>query len=264
MRPLVGAGSLSSMKLPPLNPPARRRRLIPALFLPLGLAALASAQPAPEFQSLFNGSDLTGWSGLDGYWSVRDGAITGRTTAEMPLKTNTFLVWRDEVANFEFRAKFRLSAENPKHFSNSGVQYRSRIIDPAKWIVGGYQADMDADNVYTGQLYEERGRGIVVKPGERILIGPLNAAGKPQLTALGAPTDPAAIKATIHPGEWNDLVIITQGNHLRHWVNGLLTAEAIDLDETKGAKSGVLALQLHAGAPMTAQFKDIMLKVLPP
>ena len=195
---------------------------------------------------------------------MREGAITGRTTAERPLKTNSFLVWREPVANFEFRAKFRLSADNAKHFSNSGVQYRSRIIDPAKWIVGGYQADMDADNVYTGQLYEERGRGIVVKPGERIRIGPLDAGGKPQLVAFGSPTDPAAIKATIHPGEWNDLVIIAEGNRLRHFVNGLLTAEAIDTDETKRAQSGVLALQLHAGPPMTAQFKDIMLKVLPP
>jgi len=50
-------------------------------------------------QELFNGKDLAGWKGLD-FWSVEDGAITGRTTKEKPTKGNTFLVWEGEVADF--------------------------------------------------------------------------------------------------------------------------------------------------------------------
>jgi hypothetical protein len=231
----------------------------------LGLVSLAPAQPAAKFTALFNGTDLTGWSGLDGFWSAQDGTITGETTAKRPLKTNTFLVWQGgDVANFEFRAKFRLFAGDARHFGNSGVQYRSHIVDRAQWIVGGYQADMDVANVYTGQLYEERGRGIVVKPGERIRIGPLDAHHKPQLISLGEPTGSETIKASIHPGQWNELVIIAEGNRIRHFVNGLLAAEAIDTDEAHRAKSGVLALQLHAGPPMKVQFKDIELKTMAP
>jgi len=237
---------------------------LPLFALALVTAAAAPAA-APEFHSLFNGTDLTGWAGVPGFWSVQDGTITGRTTAAMPLKTNSFLVWQGgDVANFEFRAKFRLAAGDSHHFGNSGVQYRSHIVDQAYWVIGGYQADMDVDNVYTGQLYEEKGRGIVVKPGEHVRIGLIGAKGKPLLTPFGTPTDPAAIKATIQPGKWNDLVIIAEGNHLRHYVNGLLTAEAIDLDPSKGAATGILALQLHAGPPMSVQFKDIQMKVLPP
>ncbi|MGH8016690.1 MAG: 3-keto-disaccharide hydrolase [Opitutaceae bacterium] len=225
-------------------------------------ASATARTPAaePGFIKLDNGRDLAGWSGDPRYWSVQDGAITGKSTAGNPVEANTFLIWQGgKPAGFELRAQFRLTTEQ----GNSGIQYRSRVLDGDRWVVGGYQADMDAANRYTGMLYEEKGRGIVVRPGERIRIGPLDDAGKPTLSAAGPAGDAAAIKAAIHTGDWNEIVIIAEGNHLRHYVNGRLTAEAFDDDETKAAKSGVLALQLHTGPPMTIQFKDIRLKRLP-
>jgi len=241
--------------------PSLRFRLLVCLTL-LGFAAHAGAA---EARSLFNGRDLAGWSGNPAFWSVRDGTITGRTTAEQPLKANTFIVWQGgEVADFELHLKFRLIADNARNFANSGVQYRSRVIDPGAWIVGGYQADMDAANQYTGMLYEERGRGILVRPGERIRIGPAGADGKPALEPTGPAGDPAAIKAAIKAGEWNELVIIARGNQVRHLVNGQVTAEFTDTDDAVRARSGVLALQLHTGEPMTVQFKDISLQPLAP
>lgn len=209
--------------------------------------------------SIFNGHDLTGWTGNPQMWSVEDGVITGRSTVEHPVEVNTFLVYQKPVKNFELRAKFRLQGES----ANSGIQYRSKYFDESIWSVGGYQADMDVVNRYTGMLYEERGRGIVVKPGERIRIGPLKDNGKPQLDAIGEPTDPAVLKAAIHAGEWNEIVILVEGNHHRHYVNGVLTAEAYDTDPAKSASSGLLALQLHRGPPMIAQFKDLTLTTLP-
>ena len=70
----------------------------------LALLALASTAFA-EDKNLFNGKDLTGWKGLD-FWSVEDGCITGRTTKEKPTKGNTFLVYQDEVADFELTFKY--------------------------------------------------------------------------------------------------------------------------------------------------------------
>jgi hypothetical protein len=58
--------------------------------------------------SLFNGKDLTGWDGNPKFWSVRDGAITGQTTAENPTKSNTFNIWRGgKLGDFELRLRFR-------------------------------------------------------------------------------------------------------------------------------------------------------------
>jgi hypothetical protein len=50
--------------------------------------------------------------------------------------------------------------------TNSGVQYRSvELPDVGKWVLKGYQADIDFENRYTGQLYEERGRAFLAMRG---------------------------------------------------------------------------------------------------
>ena len=239
------------------------------------LATLAASAFAadPGFKDIFNGQDLTGWKGL-AFWSVKNGAIVGQTTAEKPAKGNTFLVYQDaQPANFELRLQFRLTGQNEKGWGNSGVQYRSKVVDAAAFVVAGYQADIDSPFNYTGMLYEEKGRGILMATGEKIRIGATTmvddakkAGAKKKKTAvekLSGATLAAEIAAAYKPGQWTDLTIIAEGNHLRHYVNGKLTADVTDTDETMGAKSGVIALQLHQGQPMTIEFKNLRLKTLP-
>ncbi len=119
-------------------------------------ATLLDDSPAKSgFQQIFNGKDLAGWEGHPKLWFVRDGAITGETTAENPATNNTFLIWTNGlVGNFELRCAFRIVPHNNQGFANSGIQYRSRVVNPSYWVVGGYQADMEAGPNYTGNLYE--------------------------------------------------------------------------------------------------------------
>lgn len=42
--------------------------------------------------------------------------------------------------------------------TNSGIQYRSKVIDLADFVVGGYQADFEYGDNSSGILYEETGR----------------------------------------------------------------------------------------------------------
>ncbi len=246
-------------------------RLASLALFALATSSFALAADA-GFKSIFNGKDLTGWEGLS-FWSVKDGAIVGRTTAEKPTKGNTFLVWKDgQPANFELRTSFRLTAQNDKAFGNSGIQYRSKVVDAAGFVVAGYQADIDVSGQYAGMLYEEKGRGMLMTPGEIITIGattmiddpkkPGAKKGKTAVEKLSGATPPAEILAAYKKGDWNDLVIIAEGKHLRHYLNGKLTAEVTDADPTLAPKSGVLALQLHAGPPMTIEFKNLQLKTL--
>ena len=105
------------------------------------------------FESIFNGKDLAGWDGHPKLWFVKDGTITGQTTTENPAKHNTFLIWTNgTVGDFEFRCSFKLTPHNPQGFANSGVQFRSKVVDPSYWVVNGYQADMEAGPNYTGTL----------------------------------------------------------------------------------------------------------------
>jgi hypothetical protein len=223
----------------------------------VAIAAVASLSVAvrgqePDVKSLFNGKDLSEWKGDMKRWSVEDGAITGRTTPETLLKEyNTFLVWKGgEPADFELRLKYKIVG------GNSGVQYRSKLIDPEKYIVSGYQGDIDSSPKFTGMNYEERGRGFVAPRGVKVEV---SADGKKNETKIG---DAAELQKKVKNEDWNDYTIVAKGNHLTHIINGVVMSEVIDNQKDKAAKSGVIALQLHAGPPMTVQFKDIQLKLL--
>ena len=217
----------------------------------LALLALASTACA-EDKNLFNGKDLTGWKGLD-FWSVEDGCITGRTTKEKPTKGNTFLVYKDEVADFELTFKYKIIG------GNSGVQYRSKLVDEKGYVVAGYQADFEAGKTYSGILYEEKGRGILAQRGQKTVIKEGAAPNKPKVEVAGEVGKSAEIQAKIKSEDWNDYRIVAKGGHLQHFINGVPTVDVTD-ETAVGAKKGILALQLHAGPAMVVQFKDLVLK----
>jgi len=218
----------------------------------LALLALASTAVA-EDKNLFNGKDLTGWKGLD-FWSVEDGCITGRTTKEKPTKGNTFLVWQGgEVGDFEFTFKYKIVG------GNSGVQYRSKLVDEKAFVVSGYQADFEAGKTYSGILYEEKGRGILAQRGQKTVIKDGEKPAKAKVEVTGEVGKSAEIQAKIKAEDWNEYRIVAQGGHLQHFINGVQTVDVTD-QTAVGAKKGILALQLHAGPAMVVQFKDLVLK----
>lgn len=219
-----------------------------ALILLVSLAA--SAAFAEESQSLFDGKTLKGWKGREGFWSVQDGAITGQTTKEMPTKGNTFIIWQGgKVKDFELKLKFRIFG------GNSGIQYRSKEV--GEFVISGYQADFDGANTWAGTLYEEKGRGVLAKRGNKVVI---HEDGTKETTGSTAPEK--EIVAAIKKEDWNEYVITVKGNHLVQKINGVTTIDVTDNQEEKRAMSGLLALQLHAGPPMKVQFKDIELTPL--
>jgi len=226
----------------------------------IALLTLGSLAFAGEKQ-LFNGKDLTGWHGQLEFWSVQDGAITGHTTAEHMVAENTFLIWDGEAGDFELTFKYKLTDMDGKSdkFGNSGVQYRSTVVKPEYSVVAGYQADMECGKTYSGILYEEKGRGILAKRGEKVVVKQSDNPKKPTLEKTGTLGTSEEIQAAIHPGEWNDYKIVAKGNHLQHFINGKQTIDVTD-ETAEGAKKGVIALQLHKGPTgMTVQFKDMVL-----
>ena len=233
------------------------------LVATLVLAAAAFAAEAPKsappepagMQQLFSGKDLTGWDGDPRLWSIRDGVVRGETTKENPARGNTFLIWKGgEIGDFELRLSFRIKG------GNSGVQYRSKHLpfketDENKWVISGYQAEVEDTPGKVGFLYHERGRGYLCNVGEKVVIG---EDGKPKV--VGKLGDKEAIGSTYKKSDWNDYVIIGKGNHLVHYLNGVQTVDVTDNDPKNRALKGILALQIHAGPPMVVEFKDVRLK----
>jgi hypothetical protein len=228
-----------------------------SVLLSVLLFAHAVVGAEEGFKPIFDGKTLKGWEGDAKLWRVEDAAITGQTTPANPAKNNTFLIWRGgKVADFELRLEFRMPNAG---FANSGVQYRSRE-EPKKvgrWVVGGYQADMDGQNEYTGILYDERGRGILAMRGQKTVIG---ADHRPKLVEQFA--DPKELAKVIKNHQWNEYHIIARGNHLVQKINGRLMIDVTDNDAKVRKLEGIVALQIHVGEPMKVQFRNIRLKQL--
>lgn len=215
------------------------------------IAAVLTALPLQAddgFENLFNGRDLSGWDGDPELWSVEDGCITGTTRGPDHLKYNKFLIWRGgQVADFELRCEFRLEGTN-----NSGVQYRSREDrGRGDWVVVGYQADIHSNPAYTGMLYDEKGRGIIARRGQKTVV---TEDGTKQTSPLDVPVTPLDLT------EWHELKIIARGNRLIHQVDGVTTVEVIDQQEAERELEGIIALQVHRGPAMKVQFRNIRLK----
>jgi len=212
-------------------------------------SAAVTVKPGPDgFVHLFNGRNLNGWSGDPQYWSVEDGALTGKTDGT--LQMNRFITWTGStIRNFELRVQVKVSAGG-----NSGLQYRGTSRpDLGLDIVTGYQCDIVADNPhYNGMLYEERGRRILSHTGEQVIVAP---DGRPWIVGQ-LPVKEFA------PDEWHDYRVLVEGNHHRHWIDGHPTADLIDFDAKGRALEGVLAVQVHVGPAMKIQFQDFKIKHL--
>ncbi len=229
--------------------------------LTLALCALlaggaAFAAEDDGFKSLFNGKDLKGWDGNPKFWRADGGVIVGQTTKENPTQGNTFIVWKDgELADFELKLEFKIEG------GNSGIQYRSFGLsktDP--WRIGGYQADFESGDTYSGICYGEGFRGILSGRGEKSTLT-VDDKGKlvRKTEKFG---ESAEIGKAVKKGDWNEYRIVAKGFEFTHYINGVKTTELIDNDEKTRRAKGVLALQLHAGPPMKVQFRNLRLKEL--
>lgn len=209
------------------------------------------------FQSIFDGTSLRGWDGDPSFWRAENGVIVGQSTEQNPIKQNTFLIWRGgEPADFELKVEFRVDA------TNSGVQFRSIQLPPGpdigKWVMKGYQADIDFANQFTGQIYEERGRGFLAMRGQAVYVPD---GGRPKVIG-NLQKSPDELKAIIKVNDWNQVHLIARGNTIIQILNGAVTSIVVDDDSTNRALGGLLGFQLHVGPPMKAEFRNIWLKRL--
>jgi len=209
------------------------------------------------FQSIFDGTSLRGWDGDPSFWRAENGVIVGQSTEQNPIKQNTFLIWRGgEPADFELKVEFRVDA------TNSGVQFRSVQLPPGpdigKWVMKGYQADIDFANEFTGQIYEERGRGFLAMRGQAVYVPD---GGRPKVIGNLEQT-PDELKTIIKVNGWNQVHLIARGNTIIQILNGAVTSVVVDDDSKNRALGGLLGFQLHVGPPMKAEFRNIWLKRL--
>ena len=200
-------------------------------FVALALSLTSGAVKAQRvaFQkpvAIFDGKTFAGWEGDLKIFRIQDGAIVGGSLKDK-IARNEFLCTKKTYGDFELRLKFKLlGGEN----ANAGVQFRTKRIPNDSEVIG-YQADMGQG--WWGALYDESRR-------KKVLVGP----------------DQAKMKDVVKIGDWNDYVIRAEGKHIQLWVNGVQTVDYMEADPQVEA-AGVIAVQIHAGPPSEAWYKDI-------
>jgi hypothetical protein len=184
-------------------------------------------QPAAD-PSFFDGKTLTGWEGLNGYWSVRDGAIVGLCPRGRPA--HTFLCSTRSYSDFELRFQVKVR----DGVGNSGVQFRSRITDRGNFRTSGPQCEIaELNNLHPpGSLVTEPGGPSLTAPRERV-VGVYKA------------------------GDFNEFSIKCVGQHVTIRVNGVTT---VDDDWPTMPREGIIAWQIHGtNPPREVVFKNITL-----
>lgn len=235
------------------------------------VVATDSANADDGFVRIFDGETLKDWEGDTTYWRAEGGSLVGEVTPTTLLKSNTFIVWQGgSPADFELKLEFRIAEAG-----NSGINYRSEVLEGVPHALKGYQADIDGKNNYTGQNYEERKRTTLAYRGEKVVVHSQDNPSDPESLranvknnawtkreVTGSLGNADSLKSVIKSGDWNTCHIIATGNHLQHFVNGVLMSDVIDSDSVNRTMSGLLGVQVHVGPPMTVEYRNIMLKQL--
>jgi hypothetical protein len=216
--------------------PAERPKDSPTDNRPSEKTTKTASAPAPKptttgRRQLFT-TDLAGWKGLDGYWSVKDGVLTGSSRGK-PLSANTFLYSEEQFGDFELSYQIRLAGAEP----NSGVQIRSQVTNFERAIVKG--AQVDAGGEYWGCLYDEGGSGMMRQ------------------------ASPGAM-SVVRQNDFNDVVVRCRGRHVTINLNGRITVDADFPSVLQFPDTGVIAFQIHSGPEMEVQFRNVFLLELSP
>lgn len=178
---------------------------------------------AQDFQKVFNGKDLTGWT-IHGTekWYVDKGELICESG---PNKDYGYLSTNKKYKNFVFELKFKQEKDG-----NSGVFIRSDI-DGVK--IAGWQVEVAPFGKHTGGIYESYGRGWLIKPD-------LDNEG------------------VLKQGEWNNMRVEAYGDKIVTWLNGVKMVDLVDKKIGKG--EGFIALQIHDGGGIKIRWKDIYIK----
>lgn len=196
------------------------------------LAAWGLAAQSAAWKPLFNGHNLDGWTiaGTDS-WTVNNGDILAESTSGK----YGYLMTTATYKNFDLKLEF-----NPETLGNSGLFFHSRIIGEHPKTgpdIVGMQAEIDPSR-HTAGLYETAGKGWV---------------------ALPTPEGEKAIKPL---GQWNQLEVLVDGDHIVTHLNGV---QIVDFTYNPAKYTdGQIGLQIHTGEhDSRIRFRNLEIHELP-
>jgi hypothetical protein len=206
--------------------------LLPAVVLVTG----CQTKPEPSaYEKIFDGRTTAGWDGDFGKtWRIQDEAFVGGSlTTTVPQ--NEFVATTAQFTNFVLRLEFKLLGS--EGFVNAGVQVRSQRV-PNHHEMIGYQVDI-GDPTWWGSIYDESRRNKVL-----------------------AQSNMDEVNKILRRNDWNQYEIHCEGKRVRAYINGLLTVDYTEPDDSI-PQFGKIGLQVHGGGKAEVHYRNIWVKRLP-
>jgi hypothetical protein len=211
------------------------KRLWPILFCPLVVFAGQDPAPSPKRIDLWNGRDLTGWKlflndpalAPASTWSATEGALRFDTKASGYIRTEK------DYSNYHLHVEWRWAKDAPDN-ANSGVLLHLHGPD-AIWPLC-FEAQLKTGNA-----------GQVVGMGLDIPAAPV-LNNRKRAPRLAEPSEKPL-------GEWNTYEIVSRGDTIEVFVNGVRQNFVDKLPVSKGA----IGLQME-GFPI--EFRRVWLEPL--
>jgi hypothetical protein len=179
-------------------------------------------------KTLFDGKTLDGWRGNLDWWSVKDGAIVGKSGSKVPT---SFLYTKDNYSDFRLTLSSRM-VESENH---AGVCFWGEIAEQAgnPWYTHG---------------------PLVIFP---------NPSMWDYIEAKGLRVYRTTTEKVTSQHEWVKVEILAQGNRVRSAFNGVQVMEWREPDPSR-IKVGPIGIQLHAlDGPQEVLYKDIVVETFP-
>lgn len=164
-------------------------------------------------------------------WRVVDETVIGGD-GYTNVPTNTYFCSTKTYEDFELRCLFRLSGDPDSGYINSGIQYRSAIIDNE---MVGYQANI-GKGVW-GDIYDEHRR-------EKLIAG-----------------DSGTLNLLLKEQGWNSYIVRVVGDKHEIYINGVKTCEYVENDSSIPTK-GIVGFQLHKGGKALLEIKNVTITEL--
>ena len=248
----------------------RRRFLKIVPTIGLGLAAggylahkgITDFSLEEDFESIFNGSNLDGWTASGDVWRVENGCIiaemSGRRTLDASEWQREFLDLNiSDFFDFELRMEVKLTMPHDDA-GNLGVRYR--IDGDLSGDFTACQLDFEPNWKYNCGLRRYPQREIMARPGQ---IASLEAGAPPrELRVKGHLADEKNLKAAYRHGKWNEIIIRAAGGSFAHWLNRRKMIEYHDIMPQPSMTAGRLGLTvfLYYGPSVQAAFRNLRIR----
>ena len=174
--------------------PNRTGKVSPAIAV-ASRSVLSAEEKKEGFQFLFDGSSLNAFRGykrkdLPKGWVIADGIL-----ANVPGVEGGDIITKEQYGDFDLRLEWKISEGG-----NSGVMYHVAESKNATFETGIEMQVLDDARHGDGK-------------------NPLTSAGSAY--GLYAPSK----KVVLQANEWNSVRIVSKGNHVEHWLNGVKVVE---------------------------------------